>query len=155
MSTREHSANHAFAECLLGALGKPPHPAIPFDGTVPAVMFAECTTLDTRQIHFFAECHIVTLGKFLTKHFPPPFKLLCLFPHDKIHYILKFRIFFLMFFYIWSISFIKRLFLKKFKVVLHVFGIMCYNEWKIDIQITESNLSHCQRFERKNRISCT
>ena len=38
---------------------------------------------------------------------------------------------------------------KKFKVVLHVFGIMCYNEWKIDIQITESNLSHCRRFERK------
>jgi len=56
VSTREHSANHAFAECLLGALGKPPHPAIPFDGTVPAVMFAECTTLDTRQIHFFADC---------------------------------------------------------------------------------------------------
>ena len=46
---------------------------------------------------------------------------------------------------------------KKFKVVLHVFEMMYYDEWKIDIDIhiTESNLSHCRSFERKNRISCT
>ena len=69
--------------------------------------------------------------------------------HIKISYI------FSNVFYILSIFFIKRLFLEKFKVVLHVFEIMYYNEWKIDIHITESNLSHCRRFERKNRISCT